>query len=206
MKITQIENNLSKLIKNFDKETFIYQLLLVYNLPKATITRLQKGTANLSKIEGEVSLKTKLFFKETYDQDLHLCITNLANEIKHKQRFIIVTDYETFLAKDTKTNTTLDISLKELPKYYDFFLPWAGMEKAQLQTENPADVKAAVKMAKLFDEIKKENDDNSTESVQELNIFLSRLLFCFLLRIQKFLKKISLQMQLLRIHKLMEAT
>ena len=179
MNSTQIENNLSKLIKNFDKNTFIYQLLLAYNLPKATITRLQKGTANLSKIEGEVSLKTKLFFKEVYKEDLHLSITNLAKEIKHKQRFVIVTDYETFLAKDTKTNTTLDIQLKELPKHYDFFLPWAGMEKAQLQSENPADVKAAVKMAKLFDEIKKDNDDNSPEFVQDLNIFLSRLLFCF---------------------------
>ena len=39
MNITQIENNHSKLIKNFDKNTFIYDLLLAYNLPKATITR-----------------------------------------------------------------------------------------------------------------------------------------------------------------------
>ena len=50
-------------------------------------------------------------------------------------------------------NVTLDIHIKDLPKNYDFFLPWAGMEKAQLQNENPADIKAAVKMAKLFDEI-----------------------------------------------------
>ncbi|WP_291728828.1 class I SAM-dependent DNA methyltransferase [Bernardetia sp.] len=179
MNITQIENNLTKLIKNFKKESFIYQLLLAYNLPKATITRLKKGTANLSKIEGEISLKKKLFFKEIYNQDLHLAISNLAKEIKHDQRFVIVTDYDTFLAKDTKTNATLDIQLKELPKHYDFFLPWAGMEKAQLQNENPADVKAAVKMAKLFDEIKKDNEDTSTEFIQELNVFLSRLLFCF---------------------------
>ena len=57
MNITQIEKNLSKLIKNLNEETFIYDLLLAYNLPKATITRLQKGTANLSKLEGEVSRK-----------------------------------------------------------------------------------------------------------------------------------------------------
>jgi type I restriction-modification system DNA methylase subunit len=179
MNITQIENNLSKLIKNFDKNTFIYDLLLAYNLPKATITRLQKGTANLSKVEGEVSLKKKLFFKEVYNEDLHLSITNIAKEIKHNQRFVIVTDYKTVLAKDTKMNITLDIPLTDLPKNYDFFLPWAGMEKAQHQDENPADIKAAVKMAKLFDEIKSDNTDDSPEFLHSLNIFLSRLLFCF---------------------------
>ena len=179
MNITQIENNLSKLIKNFDKNTFIYQLLLAYNLPKATITRLQKGTANLSKIEGEVSLKKKLFFKEVYNTDLHLSITHIAKELKNEQRFVIVTDYKTLLAKDTKMNITLDIPLTDLPKHYDFFLPWAGMEKAQHQDENPADIKAAVKMAKLFDEIKKDNEDDSPAFLHSLNIFLSRLLFCF---------------------------
>ena len=179
MNITQIEKNLSKLIKNFNEDTFIYDLLLAYNLPKATVTRLQKGTANLSKVDGEVSLKKKLFFKEVYNEDLHLSITNIAKDIKHNQRFVIVTDYQTLLAKDTKMNVTLDIQLKDLPKSYDFFLPWAGMEKAQLQNENPADIKAAVKMAKLFDEIKTDNEDDSPEFLHSLNIFLSRLLFCF---------------------------
>ena len=179
MNITQIEKNLSKLIKNLNEETFIYDLLLAYNLPKATVTRLQKGTANLSKDDGEVSLKKKLFFKEVYNEDLHLSITNLSKDIKHNQRFVIVTDYKTLLAKDTKMNVTLDIHLKDLPKNYDFFLPWAGMEKAQLQNENPADIKAAVKMAKLFDEINSDNEDDSPEFKKSLNVFLSRLLFCF---------------------------
>ncbi|MDV7187630.1 DNA methyltransferase [Lutibacter sp. TH_r2] len=179
MNTTQVEKKLLNLINDFDKETFIYNLLLAYNLPKATITRLKKGTANLSEIKGEVSLKKKLFFKEEYKEDLHLAITQIVKEIKHKQRFVIVTDYKTLLAIDTKTNDSLDIALKDLPKNYDFFLPWAGMEKAIHQEENPADVKAAVKMAKLFDEIKKDNPNNSPEFIHELNVFLSRLLFCF---------------------------
>ena len=179
MNITQIEKNLSKLIKDLNEKTFIYDLLLAYNLPKATITRLQKGTANLSKVDGEVSLKKKLLFKEVYDEDLHLSITSLSKGIKHNQRFVIVTDYKTLLAKDTKMNVTLDIHIKDLPKNYDFFLPWAGMEKAQPQNENPADIKAAVKMAKLFDEINSDNEDDSPEFKKSLNVFLSRLLFCF---------------------------
>ncbi|QVY66876.1 DNA methyltransferase [Polaribacter sp. Q13] len=179
MNASQIEKKLQKLIANFNKQTFIYDLLLVYNLPKATITRLKKGIANLSKKDGEVSLKKKLFFKEELKEDLHLAITQIVKEIKHQQRFVIVTDNKTFLAIDTKTGGSLDIPLKDLPKNYDFFLPWAGMEKAQHQEENLADVKAAVKMARLFDEIKKDNPDNSPAFIHELNVFLSRLLFCF---------------------------
>lgn len=179
MIITQIENNLQNLIKHLNEETFIYDLLLAYDLPKATVTRLQKGTANLSKVDGEVSLKKKLFFKEVYNEDLHISITNISKNLKHDQRFVIVTDYKTLLAKDTKMNVNLDIHIKDLPKNYDFFLPWAGMEKAQLQNENPADIKAAVKMAKLFDEINSDNEDDSPEFKKSLNVFLSRLLFCF---------------------------
>ena len=179
MNLSQIEKNLSKLIKNLNEETFIYDLLLAYGFGPSLISRLKNGLYNLSKVEGEISLKKKLFFKKVYNEDLHLSITNIATEIKHDQRFVIVTDYKTLLAKDTKMNVTLDIHIKDLPKNSSFFLPWAGMEKAQLQNENPADIKAAVKMAKLFDEIKTDNEDDSPEFLHSLNIFLSRLLFCF---------------------------
>lgn len=179
MNVAQIENHLKLLVYTLDKETFIYNLLESYYLPKASISRLQKGSLNLSKVPGEVSWKKKLFFKEELKNDLHLTISSLKDELKHNQRFVIVTDYKTLLAIDTLTKDQLDIPITDLPKYYDFFLPWAGMEKATHAAENPADVKAAEKMAKLFDEIKKDNPDTSAEFIHNLNIFFSRLLFCY---------------------------
>lgn len=179
MNISQIENNLKQLLNSVNRETFIYDLLAAYYLPKASITRLQKGNLNLSKVQGEISWKKKLFFKEEFENDLHLTITEIKKNIKHNQRFIIVTDYKSLLAIDTLTHDQLDIPLNELHKHYDFFLPWAGMEKATHAAENPADVKAAEKMAKLFDEIKKENPDTSPEFLHNLNIFFTRLLFCY---------------------------
>ena len=179
MNIAQIENNLQNLIKKFSKDTFIFDLLLAYGLPKASITRLQNGNLNLSKVQGEVSWKKKVLFKPIENEDLHVAITKCKEETKQEQRFIIVTDFKTLLAVDTKTSDTLDIELENLPSHFDFFLPWAGMEKATHKNENPADVKAAEKMAKLFDEIKKDNPDNSPEFIHGLNVFLSRLLFCF---------------------------
>lgn len=182
MNIAQIENNIQKLINSFNKETFIYDLLLSYGLPKASITRLQRGNLNLSKNKGEVAWKKKLLFKEINGEDLHETIDSLKNDSKsltHDPRFIIVTDYKILLAVDTKTNETLDIELKDIAKHFDFFLPWAGMEKAQHQKENIADVRAAEHMARLYDEIKKNNPTNTPEEIHSLNVFLSRLLFCF---------------------------
>jgi len=182
MNIAQIETNLQKILKPFKKESFIYDLLLAYGQPKASIKRLQEGGLNLSKAEGEIIWKKKLLFKSVKGQDLHELIDTIKADdkaIKHEPRFIIVTDFQTLLAIDRKTSDTLDIPIIEIVKHFDFFLPWAGMEKAQHQNENPADVKAAEKMAKLYDEIKKDNPTKTPEQVHNLNVFLSRLLFCF---------------------------
>ena len=179
MNISQIEEKLTVLTNSFDKDSFIYDFLLAYGLPKASITRLKKGNLNLSKEENEISWKKKLYFREEQKEDLHITLSNIEEGLSHKQRFVIVTDYKTWLAADTKTGEKLDIPFKELPQYYDFFLPWAGMEKTQHQNENPADVKAAEKMAKLFDEIKRDNPQDDEAFIVDLNVFLSRLLFCF---------------------------
>ncbi len=182
MNVAQIENNLQLLVKSFNEQSFIYDLMLAYGQPKASIKRLKDGGLNLSKNNGEIIWKKKLFFKESKHSDLHDLIDDLRiNDgiIKHSPRFIIVTDYKNLLARDTKTNDTLDIKILEIPQHFDFFLPLAGMEKAQHQFENPADVKAAERMGKLYDEIKKDNPTDTEEEVHNLNVFLTRLLFCF---------------------------
>ncbi|WP_435357784.1 class I SAM-dependent DNA methyltransferase [Emticicia sp. SJ17W-69] len=185
MNIAQIEQNLQQLITDFDKATptnFIYDLLQTYDTPKSTIKRLQDGGLNLSKVEGEVAWKKQLFFKAVQNEDLYELFERIKTSeraTKHSPRFVILTDYEKLLALDTKTTDSLDIALTDLPKHFDFFLPWAGMEKAQVQYENPADVKAAERMARLYDEITKDNAIKTKEDVHNLNVFLSRLLFCF---------------------------
>lgn len=183
MNITQIEQNIKNLLDNYTQESFIYELLLAYGLPKASITRLQKGSLNLSKDSTEILWKKKLFFKVVANGELYGTTETYKNQpdlIKHDPRFIIITDYQQILAIDTKTCETLDTKISELDKRFDFFLLWAGMENATYQSENPADVKATEKMAKLFDEIRKDNPElTSKEQLHSLNVFLSRLLFCF---------------------------
>ncbi|MCO6517913.1 DNA methyltransferase [Snodgrassella sp.] len=191
MNIIGIEKNVKQLITNItngkvDKKNFIYEFLLAYGHRPQSVRRLRSGERNLSEDkENSVFWKRQLYFKISNQQDLHDLIDKMIKEKKtktNKIRFIIVTDFNTFLAIDTKTQDTLDISFNNLFKKFDFFLPWAGMEKAVYQGENPADVKAAEKLAKLFDEIKADNfneDLNNKEQLHQFNLFLSRLLFCY---------------------------
>nr|WP_198012751.1 DNA methyltransferase [Leptospira wolbachii] len=165
------------------KETFIFDLLLAYGTPKATIARLQKdGGLNLTKVEDELLWKKKLYFRPVLKkEDLPSLeeMKQIGKKTKHEPRFLIQTDYQTLLAVDQTTSDSLEIPLIDLPKHFDFFLPLAGMEKAKHQNENPADVKAAEKMARLYDELSKINTIKTKEETHNLNVFLSRLLFCF---------------------------
>ena len=182
MNIAKIEENIQILVKNISKKTFIYDLLMAYGLPKSAITRLKTGTYNLSKRSDEILWKKKLYFKEVIAGDLHDLIDEAKNSTvieKQDPRFLIVTDWKTILAVDTKTATSLDIEITALNKNFDFFLPWAGLEKVSTHIENPADVKAAEKMAKLYDQIRIDNPKMDEKDVHSLNVFLSRLLFCY---------------------------
>ncbi|MCG8754955.1 class I SAM-dependent DNA methyltransferase [Tenacibaculum finnmarkense] len=182
MTSNQVEKNLTALVENFNKDEFVFDLLKAYGISKTSITRLKKGDFNLSKEKGEVLYKSKLFFKEVASEEILHTIDELTKDVttlKHNPRFVIVTDYKTLLAKDTRTNETLDINILEIHKHYGFFLPWAGQEKYSQTNENYADRKASYKMAKLYDILVTENPNIYEDGGHNLNIFLSRLLFCF---------------------------
>ncbi|MGB0361382.1 MAG: type IIL restriction-modification enzyme MmeI, partial [Endozoicomonas sp.] len=136
MNTEKLEKQLKVIATQADKTQFIYDLLLAYQQPKASVTRLQKGDYNLAKTAGDILWKQKLFFRASDQDDLHEQIDQLQNDRaitdKHP-RFIVLTDFQMLLAVDTKTADTLDIALTDLHKHYDFFLPWAGMEKTQYQ-------------------------------------------------------------------------
>jgi len=181
--LVNLQENLENLSQNFSKETFLFDLLAAYELPKSTISLLSKNPTKLSGKEDQVILKNKVLFHiTTLEEDEHVAIDTLQKEkssYKFNPRFIIVTDFVTFLAVDTKTKETLDIQIKDLSKHYAFFLPWCGMEKSQHVNENPADIRAAYKMDKLYQAIVSDDPEYYRSSSHDLNIFLSRLLFCF---------------------------
>jgi hypothetical protein len=191
MYIAQIENNIKTLVAKLVSgelaaNDFIYELLLAYGHRNSTISILKTGHYNIAKEPDEIIFKRHLYFKKIKGEALHSEIDRMKNEklvTANRTRFVIVTDFQNLLAVDTKTGDSLDIAIIDLPKKFDFFLPWAGMEKEVYQGENPADVDAAEKMAKLFDLIKADNFTEETLGdktlLHNLNVFLTRLLFCF---------------------------
>jgi len=176
--------------QSYDRE-FIFDLLLAYGRSPGNLTRLRSSSTSSLNVATdpttEVAQKGIFYFKEfppLSEVELLAAIENLSAQpavVRFATRFVIVTDYQQLLAKDTKTSETLIIDIRDIGNHFAFFLPWAGMEKAQYTTESHADVKAAERMAKLFDELLKENPEaNQTlQGRHSLNIFFTRLLFCF---------------------------
>ena len=156
MNLEKLEESVRNIVTNLDQDEFIFQLLRAYDLPKASITRLKSGQYNQSKNDDEVLWKKKLFFRHETESDLHEYIDRLKSEkvvTRHSPRFIIVTDFETRLALDTVTGDTISPKIGKTADHVDFFLPWAGMEKSQIQSESLADIKAAEKMGRLYEMI-----------------------------------------------------
>ena len=179
----KIFEQLEQLTSALDPNEFIYGFLTAFDFPKATITQVRQGGArNVAKEAGHVALKNKLYFQPAVDgSDLNALLdTRLTDPgiAKNKIRFVLVTDFIRLLAWDTLSKELLDIELDELQSNYAFFLPLVGLEKAIVSSENPADVKAAEKMGKLFDLIRTQNDLSQPADIHALNVFLTRLLCC----------------------------
>ncbi|HHF2927092.1 methyltransferase [Vibrio parahaemolyticus] len=179
----KIFEQLEKLVEAPDPSEFIYGFLTAFNFPKATLTQIrQGGNRNVAKIKGHIGLKNKLYyFPAEGDQDIDTALDDVLADpmiAQNKIRYVLTTDFERFLAWDTATSERLDIDFEVLHRNYSFFLPLVGLEKAILNSEKPADVKAAVKMGKLFDLIRVHNHLNTPEDIHALNVFLTRLLFC----------------------------
>jgi len=107
MKSTEIKTNVQNVIDNFSKEEFIYDLLIAYGISKTSVTRLKKGDYNFAKNDGEILYKKKIFFKVEATDKLLSSIEEISKDeriLKHKPRFVILTDYKQIVAKDLKVN------------------------------------------------------------------------------------------------------
>lgn len=188
---TELFSKLEKLIQKKDRDNFIFDFLSLYDFPKSTITRLKKTVAGeIDNIniaaepeKGEVANQKGIYFKPIIDGEKLLETMDSLRESPSIQSkgitFIIVTDYEDIMAYDVENEEMIDCPFTNLHKEYGFFLPLAGYEKGADYSDNPADVKAAEKLSRLFDLIRYKNELNTDAEIHALNVFLTRLLFCF---------------------------
>ena len=178
----EIEQNLQQLVENLTPEDFIFDFLLAFGFPKASVSRLKSGDYNQSKIAGESLYKGKIFFKVGETGQMLIESETLAKDeriLKQKPRFILLTDFKNIVAKDLKTKASKDFPIDELPNFKDFFIPLTGAEIYRSTNDNKADREASYALARFYDIIVQDNPGLYEGESHGLNILLSRLLFCF---------------------------
>jgi hypothetical protein len=185
MNIAEIESSLREIVeKPFDPAEFPFDFLTAYNAPKATITKLRQGShLDLLGEPGEVHWKKKLLYRSAESGGASSAIEQIATAWAGKKdapRILLCVDGRDALARDTKTGAVLDTEFEKLNDAFDFFLPLAGIERYEGVAESPADIKATGRLAQLYDAILEANPGwRAPENAHALNLFMTRLLFCF---------------------------
>lgn len=164
-------------------EDIVYELLRIFcGYGDGIIRRIREGIGNKAK-DGKTVLIPKLIaYRAKGDLDFFDEIMAMQSDIKitkHSPRLYVVSDGHTIVAADPKEQDIYENEVSLMWKDFDFFCPLAGIEKIHNIEEAEADVKSAELMAKVFDEIRRHNDVRNKEEMHNLNIFMSRLLFCY---------------------------
>ena len=158
-----------------------YQLLYSFGKSERDIERYKEGKGVLKTFDG---LLIKGLF--CYQPVSVFGLTDQLEQLKRDQqvvkaapKIIAVSDGQSILAYDLREKDTYENQLERLPSDFAFFYPLGDVERVHYIDESPADIKAAEKLAKLHDELRSYNEFRSDDDLHDLNIFISRLLFCF---------------------------
>ena len=158
-----------------------YKLLWCFGKSERDIERYKEGKGVLKTFDG-LLIKGLFCYQPAsmfgLTEQLELLKTN-PQIVKAAPKIIAVSDGKTILAYDLREKDTYENQLERLPSDFAFFYPLMDVERVHYVEESPADVKAAEKLAKLHDELRSYNEFRSDDDLHDLNIFISRLLFCF---------------------------
>ncbi len=169
---------------------FVYDLLRIFaGYGDGQVRRTKDGPGNLAKDGKTILIKNLVAYRENAvntlvsDCSAMYDVINVMRDdakiVKQSPRLYITSNGVHVVAYDPKDNDWYENSIALLWKDFEFFTPLAGIEKIQFTEEAEADVKSAELMAKLFDDIRRYNDIRDPQTVHALNVFMSRLLFCF---------------------------
>lgn len=158
-----------------------YRLLYSFGKSERDIERYKEGKGILKTFDG-VLIKGLLCYRQAMTECLTDSLESLKRDvavIKAAPKIVAVSDGKAILAYDMREKDTYENPLNRLHCDFAFFYPLMDVERVHYVEESPADVKAAEKLAKLHDELRAYNDFRSDTDLHDLNIFITRLLFCF---------------------------
>lgn len=186
---SDVQRNVSEIANRQDYSIdVLYELMAAYGRSASSITKLRNGIINLADDKKSTVLQRGVVYLKNVGEveSLPAEVEKLEQDpltARYNPRFLIATDFRTFAAKDTKKGNTLEIAWQDIDRNVDFFYGWTGDEVTDEKTEAVADRRAADKMKELYYEIEKINRDKLSEKGStfrhDLNVFFTRLLFCF---------------------------
>lgn len=177
-----IETRLLKLKDNPISATQVgYEILIAFGKSEKEISRYKEGKGILKTFDG-LLIKNEFCYRPSTSSRLTYDLESLKHDnqvLKATPKIVCVSDGATVLAYDLREKDTYENPIDRMYCDFTFFYPLMNVERVHYVEENPADIKAAEKLAKLHDELRAYNEFDSDDDLHDLNIFISRLLFCF---------------------------
>lgn len=158
-----------------------YRLLFAFGKSEKEISRYKEGKSVLKTFDG-LLIKGLFCYRSTETNRLTETLEVLKTDmqvLKAAPKIVAVSDGYTLLSYDLREKETYENPLSRLYCDFAFFYPLMDVERTRYVEESPADVKAAEKLARLHDELRAYNEFRSEDDLHDLNIFITRLLFCF---------------------------
>lgn len=177
----QIGLGLEAFKEPFAKEEIPFMLMGAIGASPTILQRYREGKSTVASFDG-LLVKNILAYRLVNTKELNDQLEEMKTDrlvLKNRPAIIAVSDGEVIKAFDPAVEETYENHLDNLYTDYEFFSPMWGVRKIRNIEENDADVKAAYKMAQIHDEIRRHNHIGITDDTHDLNIFMSRLLFCF---------------------------
>lgn len=183
MNAVEIEQAISELAEQpYDAKGFPYTFLECFDNSAARSKKLRKGTSNKSDLAG-VLQSGSIHIKTCEPGQVPETITALkdskATQTKrNKVRFVLATDGVQLEAEDLASGDAITCTYEDLPNHFVFFWPLAGLSKTKQLSESEFDVRATLRLNKLYVTLRSDNPNWGTRS-HDMNHFMARLIFCF---------------------------
>ena len=185
MNAVEIEQAISELADQpYDAAEFPFAFLECFDNSDARSKKLRKGTSNKSDIDGVLqvgNIHIKTCGVGRVPETLTELRDSKATQTKrNKVRFVLATDGEHFEAEDLITGDIVSCAYDDFPNHFVFFWPLAGLSKTKQLSESEFDVRATLRLNKLYVTLRSDNPDWGTpERRHEMNHFMARLIFLF---------------------------
>lgn len=183
MNVAEIEDAVAALVENgLAGERFFLGFMEAYAAPPVTVTKMRKGDGPKSDVDGAWLWRNKVHAAACPPGQTDETLQQLQASKKTKSsraRYVMAFDGQDLSALDLNTGEPLFCPLADLADNFAFFLPLAGYERYQAAEENPVDIRATARLAKLYDALLRCNPDwVEAERRHDMNTFMTRVIFC----------------------------